>query len=124
MDKSDTELILETIAGNLQSYDTLMTRYQENVYSIAFSFGKNKENAMDITQDVFLKVYKKLNSFKENSSFKTWVSKVAFNESINWSKKNKKYLQQDDIADDCVKDLGVVQCLVGIVNILRVDSFA
>lgn len=103
MDKSDTELIHETVAGNLQSYDTLMTRYQDNVYSIAFSFGKNKENALDITQDVFLKVYKKLNSFKENSSFKTWVSKVAYNESINWSKKNKKYLQQDDIDSQSVQ---------------------
>jgi RNA polymerase sigma-70 factor (ECF subfamily) len=97
MDKTDIELIHETIAGNLQSYDALMIRYQENVYSIAFSFGKTKENALDISQDVFLKVYKKLKTFKENSSFKTWVSKVAYNESINWSKKNKKYFQQDEI---------------------------
>jgi len=99
MDKTDIELIHETVAGNMQSYDTLMTRYQESVYMIAYNFGKTKENALDISQDVFLKVYKKLNTFKENSTFKTWVSKVAYNESVNWSKKNKKFLHQDDISE-------------------------
>lgn len=99
MDKSDIELIHETVAGNLQSYDTLMKRYQEYVYMIAYNFGKTRENALDISQDIFLKVYKKLNTFKENSTFKTWVSKIAYNESVNWNKKNKKYLYQDDIDD-------------------------
>ena len=99
MDKSDMDLINETITGNLKSYDNLMTRYQDYVYTIAYNFGKTKENALDISQDVFLKVYKKLNTFKENSTFKTWVSKVAYNESVNWSKKNKKFLYQDDVDD-------------------------
>ena len=99
MDKTDSELIRETVTGNMQSFDTLMTRYQDSVYMIAYNFGKTKENALDISQDVFLKVYKKLNTFKENSTFNTWVSKVAYNESINWSKKNKKFLQQDDVSE-------------------------
>ena len=99
MVKSDIDLINETVSGDLQSYDTLMIRYQEFVYTIAFNFGKTKENALDITQDVFLKVYKKLNTFKENSTFKTWIGKVAYNESVNWSKKNKKFLYQDDTDD-------------------------
>jgi RNA polymerase sigma-70 factor (ECF subfamily) len=100
MENSDTELIQETLAGNLQAYDALMKRYQDRVYTIALSFGKTKENALDISQDIFLKVYKKLNTFKENSTFKTWVSKVAFNESVNWTRKNKKYIQNDEIDSD------------------------
>jgi len=99
MDKSDMELINETVNGNIKSYDTLMIKYQEVVYMIAYNFGKTKENALDISQDVFLKVYKKLNTFKENSTFKTWLSKVAYNESVNWSKKNKKFIKQDNIDD-------------------------
>jgi len=99
MDKSDMELINETVNGNIKSYDTLMIKYQEVVYMIAYNFGKTKENALDISQDVFLKVYKKLNTFKENSTFKTWLSKVAYNESVNWSKKNKKFHNQDNIDD-------------------------
>ena len=99
MNKSDIDLINETVSGNLQSYDTLMIRYQEFVHTIAYNFGKTNENALDITQDVFLKVYKKLNTFKENSTFKTWIGKVAYNESVNWSKKNKKFLYQDDTDD-------------------------
>jgi RNA polymerase sigma-70 factor, ECF subfamily len=103
MDKTDNELIRETVTGNLQSYDALMTRYQEYVYMIAFNFGKTKENALDISQDIFIKVYKKLKTFKENSTFKTWVSKVAYNESLNWSKKNKRYLHQDDVEESSNK---------------------
>jgi RNA polymerase sigma-70 factor (ECF subfamily) len=96
MDKSDAELIHETKKGNLQSYDTLMMRYQEFVYTIAYNFGKTKENALDISQDVFLKVYKKLNTYKEESTFKTWIGKVTYNEGINWGKKNKKYLLHEN----------------------------
>ena len=97
MENSDSELIQETLAGNIQAFDMLMKRYQDGVYAIAVSFGKTKENALDISQDIFLKVYKKLNTFKENSTFKTWVNKVAFNESVNWTRKNKKYIQHDEI---------------------------
>ena len=104
MDKSDMDLINDTVAGDLQSYDKLMTRYQEYVYTIAYSFGKTKENALDISQDVFLKVYKKMNTFKEKSTFKTWIGKVAYNEGVNWAKKNKKFLYQDD-TDDRKNDL-------------------
>ena len=99
MDKSDVDLINETASGNLQAYDTLMMRYQDFVYTISYNFGKTKENALDITQDVFLKVYKKMNTFKENSTFKTWIGKIAYNEGINWSKKNKKFLYQEDTED-------------------------
>lgn len=99
MEKPDNELINETLAGNLQSFDSLMIRYQEFVYSIAYGFGKTKENSLDITQDIFLKVYKKMNTFKENSTFKTWLGKVAYNEGVNWSKKNKKFLHHDDAED-------------------------
>lgn len=99
MDKSDKDLINEIVSGNLNSYNNLMARYQEYVYTIAYNFGKTKENALDISQDIFLKVYSKLNTFKEKSTFKTWIGKVAYNESVNWAKKNKKYLHMDDTDD-------------------------
>jgi len=91
MEKTDMQLIEQTLSNNLQAFDELMKRYQKLVYSIGYSFGKTRENALDISQDVFLKVYKKLNTFKGNSSFKTWLTRISFHECINWQKKNSKY---------------------------------
>jgi len=84
--KEDHVLIEETLGGKLASYDALMERYQNLIYKIAFSFGKNKENAMDISQNIFLKAYQKLNMLKGQSSFKAWLSKIAYNEGINWTR--------------------------------------
>lgn len=91
------ELIEQTLSGEHQSYDALMIRYQKLVFSIAYSICKTYENAMDITQEVFLKAYHKLNMFKGNSSFKTWIAKISYNESINWQKKNSKYDDYEDL---------------------------
>ena len=91
--------IEQTLANDLKSFDELMKRYQRLVYSIAFGFGKTYENAMDITQDVFLKAYKKLNTFKGKSTFKTWISRISYNESINWQKKNSKHSESTNPED-------------------------
>ncbi|MFC2087981.1 RNA polymerase sigma factor [Calditrichota bacterium] len=99
MERTDMELIEQTLSGEHQSYDALMIRYQKLVFSIAFGICKTYENAMDITQDVFLKAYKKLDSFKGTSTFKTWISKISYNESINWQKKNSKYQDYEDSQD-------------------------
>ncbi len=99
MEKTDLELIEETLTGKLDSYDTLMIRYQQLVYKIAYSFGKTKENAMDISQNVFMKAYNKLNTFKGKSTFKTWIARIGYNESINWQKKNSRYQDYENPED-------------------------
>lgn len=91
MEISDHELIQQAVRGSLESYDQLMERYQRLVFKVAFGFGKNKQNSLDITQNVFLKAYENLSSFKGKGSFRAWIVKIAYNESINWIKKNKYY---------------------------------
>lgn len=97
IEKSDSELIAEVKMGNLQAFDSLMQRYQKFVYSIAFGFGKSKDNALDITQNVFLKLYQNLHSFREQSLFKTWLTRICYNESINWSKRNKRHMDRESL---------------------------
>ena len=97
MFKEDHILIEEILGGTLSSYDTLMKRYQNLIFRIAFSFGKNKENAMDISQNVFLKAYQKLNTLKGKSNFKAWLSRIAYHEGINWTRSNKSSLQFEPI---------------------------
>lgn len=91
MEISDQELIQQTVNGSLESFDQLMERYQGLVYKVAYGFGKNKQNSLDITQNVFLKAYENLSSFKAKGSFKAWIAKIAYHEGINWTKKNSPY---------------------------------
>jgi RNA polymerase sigma-70 factor (ECF subfamily) len=90
---SDHELIRQVLGGSLESYDQLMERYQRLVFKVAYGFGRNRHNSMDITQNVFLKAYENLASFKGKGSFKAWIAKITYHEGINWAKKNHPYEQ-------------------------------
>lgn len=94
---NDFELIDKTLSGDLFAYDELMKRYEHLVYRVCYGFGKNRENALDITQNVFLKVYLKLATVKNKSTFKSWLIKVSYNESLNWSRKNQKFINDEPI---------------------------
>jgi RNA polymerase sigma-70 factor (ECF subfamily) len=89
--ENEQDLITATLNGSQKAFDQLMQNYQEYVYRIAFSFGKNQQNAMDITQTTFLKAYENLASYKGKSPFKAWLGRIAYNEGINWHRKNKRY---------------------------------
>lgn len=95
--ETDMELIIKTLEGDLTAFDLLMQHYQKLVYQISYSFGKNKDNALDISQNVFIKVYQKLSTFKAKSSFKSWLSKITYNEGINWVRANQKHLNHQSI---------------------------
>jgi RNA polymerase sigma-70 factor, ECF subfamily len=91
--ENDFELVEKTISGDLVAFDNLMKKYEKLVYKVAFGFGKSKENALDISQNVFLKSYQKISSFSGKSSFKTWLVKIAYNEGVNWVRSNQRYLK-------------------------------
>jgi RNA polymerase sigma-70 factor (ECF subfamily) len=92
----DQDLIMDILSGSIEKYDILMKRYQELVYKISFSFGKNRENAMDISQEVFLKAYQKLGHIRDKSRFKPWITKLAYREAINWTRSHKHQENQSD----------------------------
>jgi len=99
LEKSDEMLVKEIKDGQLDSYDELMQRHQQNVYHIAYSFAKSEQGAMDITQNIFLKAYENINRFREESQFKTWLTRISYNEGQNWVRKNKKHLTHEDISN-------------------------
>lgn len=99
MQKSDTELIEQTLNGSLEAFDQLMERYQRLVFKVAFGFGKNRQNSLDITQNAFLKAYENLSSFKGKGSFKAWIVRITYNESINWVKKSRLH-DNSDISEE------------------------
>lgn len=95
LNDENAELIEQVLDGSTNAFDKLMINHQEMVFRIGLQFGKNRENAMDITQNVFLKVYENLKSFQGRSSFKTWLMRIAYNEGTNWIRKNKNELDNE-----------------------------
>ena len=74
---TDLDLIEATLAGREEAFDDLMKRYERFVYKLAFGFGRSHENALDLSQTVFLKVYGRLSSFRGEASFRTWLRGTA-----------------------------------------------
>lgn len=88
---SDTKMIQAIADGNQQAFATLYERYAERVYNTALSYTKNTEDAKEITQDVFVKIYKSAASFKGNSTLNTWIYRIVVNTSLNFLKKKKRF---------------------------------
>jgi RNA polymerase sigma factor RpoE len=81
------------------AYDDLIRRYQERIYATVYHMTSNHEDANDITQETFVKAYRALKSFKGDSSFYTWIYRIAVNRTINFLKarKNKYHMSLDDL---------------------------
>ncbi len=99
VEKTDDALVKETLRGRLGAFDELMLKYQKLVCKVAMNYVREKQNALDVTQDVFLKVYKHLDRVTAKGMFKPWLLRITYNESINWLRKSKPHEELDELAD-------------------------
>lgn len=106
---SDVDLVEEIRAGSHAAFGVLMKRYEKAVYRIGYFYTKQPEHAMDITQNVFLKIYEKISTFKSSGSFKPWLMRIAQNESISWLRKNRRYQEEVELTPLNAPNLQAVQ---------------
>lgn len=106
----DPVLVKRAQKGDMVAYDSLIQRYQERVYSTIYHMTSNHEDANDLTQEAFIKAYKALPNFKGDSSFFTWVYRIAVNKTINFLKtrKNKIHLSLNDLDFNAEHDPEIV----------------
>jgi RNA polymerase sigma-70 factor, ECF subfamily len=78
----DVALVERVRGGDVVAYDTLVRKYERQIFRIAQHITQNREDAEDVTQDAFLKAYEKLDQFQGNSKFYTWLVRIAVNESL------------------------------------------
>ncbi len=90
---NDQDYILKILEGDIQKFSILVNQYKDLVYTLAFRMCKNKEDAEEVSQDTFIKVYKSLNKFKNESKFSTWVYRIAYNTCLDNLRKNKRQQQ-------------------------------
>ena len=85
----DLTLVRQAKNEDLGAYDELIRRYQQRIYATLYHMTSNHEDANDLTQETFIKAYQALKSFKGDSSFYTWVYRIAVNKTINFLKQRK-----------------------------------
>lgn len=90
MEQTDVLLIEDFLEGDMAALEALVEKYKRMVYRVAIKITKNHEDANDVVQETFLKVYKSLNKFKMESSFETWLYQIVVNLSLNTVKKRKR----------------------------------
>jgi RNA polymerase sigma-70 factor (ECF subfamily) len=79
----DAALVARCQAGETAAFDVLVERHRRQVYQLCYRFVGNHEDASDLAQDVFLRAYRALGTFKGNSAFGTWLYRVAVNVCLN-----------------------------------------
>jgi RNA polymerase sigma factor (sigma-70 family) len=88
---SEQNFIKELQKGNQSAFGQLLDTYQQKVFGTCISFIPNKEDAEDVSQEVFIVVFKSIHQFKENSKLSTWIYKIATNKCLEFiRKKNAK----------------------------------
>ena len=98
----DLGLVKRVKAGDYQAFDLLVLKYQSRLISTAFKYVKDIQIAEDLTQESLIKSFKSINSFREDSSFYTWVYRITVNTAKNFliSKKRKDELLQTDLLEE------------------------
>ncbi len=97
----DAGLVERAQSGDRQAFDQLVRRYQRPLFHLALRYVKNDADASDVTQRTFVRAYKSLARFRGKSSFRTWVYRIAINQSLNHIRDNKRE-RASDIADDAL----------------------
>lgn len=96
---NDQLIVSQIISGQKDLFRLLVQRHEKAVFAMGLSFLRNREDACDFTQEVFLKAYRNLNRFEGRSRFSTWLYKIAYNTAINEVNRRKEYhsLAEEDI---------------------------
>ena len=98
----DLSLVRRAKKGDYRAFDLLVLKYQSRVIATAFKYVKERQLAEDIAQEAFIKSYKSIDSFREESSFYTWVYRITVNTAKNYlvSSKRKNEVMVSDLSEN------------------------
>ncbi len=101
----DTYYINKVLDGHTEYFSRLVDRYSHRMYVLIFKIAGNREEAEEVTQDVFLKTFRTLHKFKGECRFSTWLYRIAYTSAISATrKKRKEFVSLDDLALNNIAD--------------------
>jgi len=93
----DTDLIPQAARGNVEAYNLLVSRWEKRVYNYLLRITANREDALDLTQDVFLKAYQNLRKLDDPGRFAPWLYRIAHNEAYSMFRKRRPEADVDEL---------------------------
>lgn len=88
--------IEQILAGDVQSFSCLIAKYEKMAYTLAYRLMENKEEAEEVTQDAFIKVYNALDTFKFESKFSTWLYQIVYRTALSALRQRKIFTEYDE----------------------------
>ena len=99
-ESSDEQLVERAQGGRMDAFAELAQRYQQRIYHTIFGFTKNHLDADDLTQETFMAAFKSLDGFRGESSFFTWIYRIAVNRTLNHLKKQRREKDREELTDN------------------------
>ena len=84
--------------GEIVVFDEIVNRYQKQIYNLAYGYTQNSEDAYDISQEVFIKVYKSLDKLKNIASFNLWLRRITLNACIDYLRQQPEEMVLEDVS--------------------------
>ena len=94
MSNEERDLVLQAQQGNLWAFERLFDKYDKRVLSLAYQLVGNRQDAEDVYQEAFMRVYHKLDKFRFESDFFTWLYRIVVNCAISYRKKRERHRHQ------------------------------
>ena len=99
----DADLIRQATRGNVESFNLLVSRWEKRVYNYLLRITANREDALDLTQDAFLKAYQNLRKLDDPGRFAPWLYRIAHNEAYSMFRKRKPETDVDQIEPEATQ---------------------
>ncbi len=96
------DLVEKAKRGNEKAFLTLFTTYEEEIYRMAFIYVKNQNDALDVVQETAYRSFKSISKLKEPNYFKSWLIKIAINCSLDYLRKQNRYIQLNPNFEDTI----------------------
>ena len=99
----DADLIRQATRGNVESFNLLVSRWEKRVYNYLLRITANREDALDLTQDAFLKAYQNLRKLDDPGRFAPWLYRIAHNEAYSMFRKRKPQTDVEEIEPEATE---------------------
>lgn len=100
--EEERQWIEEVLAGNKQAYAQIINKYKNQLYATILRMTKNPQDAQDLVQEAFIKVYHQLGKYEGKGTFSSWIYRVAINHCMDEFRKKRYKMQQLEISEDQV----------------------
>ena len=106
--KTDEQIVKQVLVGGIESFKTIVERYQKKIFGIGMRFFKNRDDSYDFVQEVFIRAYESLKSYAGRAPFRFWLTKIAYNHGINriGAKRTEPEVPEEIPAGDTTPETG------------------